>query len=56
MRISESCIEIKINLKICFHTSLWCLHKIFKAFKTFKASIKPFEAPQSVKIKNLSVM
>ena len=23
--ISESCIEIKINLSFYFHTSLWCL-------------------------------
>ena len=37
--ISESCIEIKIELNFYFHTS-------------FKAFIKPFEAPQrSVKIK-----
>ena len=43
--ISESCIEIKIELNFYFHTSLWCL-------KRFYAFIKPFEAPQrSVKIK-----
>ena len=24
--ISESCIEIKIKLNFCFHTSLWCLN------------------------------
>ena len=44
--ISESCIEIKIELNFYFHTSLLCLKRAFKAF------IKPFEAPQrSVKIK-----
>ena len=47
--IFESCIEIKIKLTFYFHTSLWCLKRIMKAFK---ALIKPFEAPQkSVKIK-----
>ena len=25
---SESCIEIKINLKFYFHTSLWCRRKV----------------------------
>ena len=44
--ISESCIKIKINLK--------CLYSHFSVVpqKTFKAFIKPFEAPQrSVKIR-----
>ena len=26
--ISESCIEIKIKLNFCFHTSLWCLKNL----------------------------
>ena len=47
--ISESCIEIKIELNFYFHTSLWCLKRFTKALKAF---IKPFEIPQrSVKIK-----
>ena len=53
--ISESCIEIKIKLNFFFHTSLWCLKKFYeglKDFKSLKAFIKHFEAPQrSVKIK-----
>ena len=49
--ISESCIEIKIELKFYFHTSLWCLKRFYEGLKAF---IKPFEAPQrSVKIKIL---
>ena len=28
--ISESCIEIKINLNFYFHTSLWCLKRFYE--------------------------
>ena len=28
--ISESCIEIKINLNFYFHTPLWCLKRFYK--------------------------
>ena len=28
--ISESCIEIKITLNFCFHTSLWCLKRFYE--------------------------
>ena len=42
LSISESCIKIKISLNFYFHTSLWCLKGLTKAFKAF---IKPFEAP-----------
>ena len=28
--ISESCIEIKIELNFYFHTSLWCLKRFYK--------------------------
>ena len=37
--ISESCIEIKINLNFYFHTSLWCLKRFHEGFsenKNFK--------------------
>ena len=45
--ISESCIEIKIELDFYFHTSSWCLKSFHEGL-----FIKPFEAPQrSVKIK-----
>ena len=41
------CIE-KINLSFHFLTSLWCIKRFYKTFKTF---IKPFQGPQrSVKI------
>ena len=44
----RDCIKIKINLNFCFWTSLCCL----SFMKSFKAFIKPFEAPQrSLKIK-----
>ena len=34
--ISESCIEIKIKLNVYFHTSLWCLKRIYEGLhKTF---------------------
>ena len=34
--ISESCIEIKIKLNFYFHTSLWCLKRIYEGLhKTF---------------------
>ena len=47
--ISESCIEIKIKLNFCFHTSLRWLKNFYEGFEDFK---KPFEAPQrSVKMK-----
>ena len=47
--ISESCIEIKIELNFYFHTSFGASKGFMKALKAF---IKPFEAPQrSVKIK-----
>ena len=47
--ISESCIEIKIKLNFCFHTSLWCIRRFYKGLK---ALIKPFKVPQrSVKTK-----
>ena len=49
--ISESCIEIKINLN--FYFKLLC--DAPKDFMVFNAFIKPFEAPQrSVKNENLS--
>ena len=45
----------KIKSNFFFHTSLWCLKKFYeglKDFKSLKAFIKHFEAPQrSVKIK-----
>ena len=60
--ISESCIEVKIELNFCFHTALWCLKRFYEGLsgpyylslfdvefpfmKAFKAFIKPFEAPQ----------
>ena len=55
----ESCIEIKINSNVYFHTSLWCLKRFYEGLgaskgfmKTFKVFMKYFEAPQrSVKIK-----
>ena len=28
--ISESCIEMKIKLNFCFHTSLWCLKRFYE--------------------------
>ena len=28
--ISESCIEIKIELSFYFHTSLWCLERFYE--------------------------
>ena len=28
--ISESCIEIKIELNFYFHTSLWCLKRFYE--------------------------
>ena len=41
--------EKKINLNFYFHTSLWCLKRFYEGLKgfhkTFKAFIKPFEAP-----------
>ena len=51
--ISESCIEIKIELNFYFHTSLWCLKGFYGGLmEAFKAFIKPFEASQrSMKIK-----
>ena len=50
--ISESCIEVKIELNFYFHTSLWCLKRFYEGLKAF---IKPFEAPQrSMKNKNLT--
>ena len=30
--ISESCIEIKINLNFYFHTFLWCLKRFYEGF------------------------
>ena len=34
--ISESCIEIKIELNSYFHTSLWCLKRFYEGLhKTF---------------------
>ena len=41
--------EKRINLNFYFRTSLWCLKRSY--MKAFKAFIKPFEAPQSAKIK-----
>ena len=29
--ISESCVEIKIKLNFYFHTSLWCLKKVYES-------------------------
>ena len=31
--ISESCIEIKIELNFYFHTSLWCLETFYEGLK-----------------------
>ena len=31
--ISEGCIEIKIELKFYFHTSLWCLKRFYEGLK-----------------------
>ena len=31
--ISETCIEIKINLNFYFHTSLWCLEGFYEGLK-----------------------
>ena len=31
--ISESCIEIKIELNFYFHTSLWCLRRFYEGLK-----------------------
>ena len=31
--ISESCIEIKIELNFYFHTSLWCLKRFYEGLK-----------------------
>ena len=46
--ISQSCIEMWINLNFCFHTSLWCLKRFYEE----RFYQKPFEALQgSVKIK-----
>ena len=33
---TESCIEIKINLNFCFHTSLWCLKSFLKGLVKIK--------------------
>ena len=33
--ISESCIEIKIELNFYFHTSLWCFKRFYEGLKTF---------------------
>ena len=45
--ISESCIEIKIELNFYFYTSLSCLKRFYEG-----AFTKPFKAPQrSVKLK-----
>ena len=45
--ISESCIEIKINLNFCFHTSLWCLKRFYEGLKglhiTFRGTTKKCE-------------
>ena len=41
--ISESCIEIKIQLNFYFHTSLWCLKRFYKG-------LKGLEAPQKLKL------
>ena len=42
LSISESyCIEIKINLKFCFHTSFWSLKRIYQRLhKTFQGTTK----------------
>ena len=31
--ISESCVEIKINLNFYFHASLWCLKRFYEGLK-----------------------
>ena len=31
--ISESCIEIRIKLNFCFHTSLWCVKEVWGTTK-----------------------
>ena len=42
--ISESCIEIKIKLNVYFHTSLWCLERIYEGLhKTFWGTTKKCE-------------
>ena len=33
--ISESCIEIKIELSFYFDTSLWCLKRFYEGIKVF---------------------
>ena len=33
--ISESCIEIKIELNFYFHTSLWCLKRFYEGLEGF---------------------
>ena len=41
--ISESCIEIKIELNFYFRTSLWCLKKFYEGLKTFWGTTKKCE-------------
>ena len=42
--ISESCIEIKINLNFYFHTSLWCLKRFYEGVhKTVWGTTKKYE-------------
>ena len=45
--ISESCIEIKIELNFYFHTSLWCLKRFYEGLKglhkTFSGTTKKCE-------------
>ena len=31
--ITESCIEIKVELNFYFHTSLWCLKRFYQGLK-----------------------
>ena len=45
--ISESCIEIKIELSFYFHTSLWCLKRFYEGLyglhETFSGTTKKCE-------------
>ena len=45
--ISESCIEINIELNFYFHTSLWCFKRFYEGLKglhkTFRGTTKKCE-------------
>ena len=50
--ISESCIEIKINLSFYFHTSLWCLKRFYEGLKGLHKTF--WGATKKCENKNLS--